>query len=429
MGAYALRPETRAERLIYWSILSTWGLWLLGALYPFGPLLGTVLLVVALYDGFHRDADPEAVPHVPPLSVWVWVVGMAVMAVALIIGHIDFDHDLLQTMKSLIGWAKGWALMAIFILAGAMLRVRPQVIYRATSVLAVQTLALAPLFLIAGVIELPALLYVSPLSVLGGPSSDFYDVSLYATDETTGKLRWRFFAPWATAAACAAGIGMVFAIYERSRMWQAIGLACALAVCLMSGSRLSLVAIPVTLVGVALASNMLRPGVYAMLGVVATVAILAGNDIAAAYSDLTESFNNARAVSSRVRAGLQSIALHRWITEAPIFGHGIVERGPYIVHYMPIGSHHTWVGLLFTKGIVGLTALAVPMLWSGIVLTIKAQTDRVARVALGVLIIVFLASFGDNIEMLAYIIWPGLIIIGIALRRPIALPFRQRLGA
>ena len=92
MGAYALRPETRAERLIHWSILSTWGLWLLGALYPFGPLLGAGLLLIALYDGFHPDADPDALPHVPPLSVWVWVAGMTMMAVALVIGHLDFDH-------------------------------------------------------------------------------------------------------------------------------------------------------------------------------------------------------------------------------------------------------------------------------------------------------------------------------------------------
>ena len=44
-----------------------------------------------------------------------------------------------------------------------------------------------------------------------------------------------------------------------------------------------------------------------------------------------------------------------------IWGHGTVERGPHIVEYMPIGSHHTWNGLLFVKGMVGYAGLAVPM--------------------------------------------------------------------
>ena len=29
------------------------------------------------------------------------------------------------------------------------------------------------------------------------------------------------------------------------------------------------------------------------------------------------------------------------------FGHGTVAPGPHLVEYMPIGSHHTWFGLLF----------------------------------------------------------------------------------
>jgi hypothetical protein len=147
-----------------------------------------------------------------------------------------------------------------------------------------------------------------------------------------------------------------------------------------------------------------------------------------AYQDFNDAFTAARAASSRVRATLASIAYHRWMTEAPWFGHGIVERGPLLVQYMAIGSHHTWHGLLFVKGAVGFVALAVPLAWSFVELSLKAQADRVARAALGVVIGFIVFSFGDNLEIVAYLVWPGLIVIGIAHGRRLRSPYVAYLG-
>jgi len=36
------------------------------------------------------------------------------------------------------------------------------------------------------------------------------------------------------------------------------------------------------------------------------------------------------------------------------------DLGAQVVERMPIGSHHTWVGLLFTYGLVGFIAQATP---------------------------------------------------------------------
>ncbi len=91
-----------------------------------------------------------------------------------------------------------------------------------------------------------------------------------------------------------------------------------------------------------------------------------------------------------------------------------MERGPHLVEYMPIGSHHTWYGLLFVKGIVGFYSLAIPMLMSLMVLLIKAQRYAVGEAGLAVLLILFLYTFGENLEILAYLYWPGLIIMGLA---------------
>ncbi len=157
-----------------------------------------------------------------------------------------------------------------------------------------------------------------------------------------------------------------------------------------------------------------------------TLGFLLAAPIMSLVDDFSQKFTQARAASSRVRAVLRSIALQRWESEAPIFGHGIVERGPHIVEHMPIGSHHSWYGLLFVKGIVGFAALAVPLAWTILELLVKAQADRVARCALGVVIIITFYTFGENLEILSYLFWPGLVVIGIAMRRRFFHPLRRR---
>jgi hypothetical protein len=124
-------------------------------------------------------------------------------------------------------------------------------------------------------------------------------------------------------------------------------------------------------------------------------------------------FTAARKDSSRVRAALGRIAKYRWEKEAPIWGHGVVEKGPHLVEYMPIGSHHSWFGLLFVKGIVGFLALALPMAWSFGDLTVKAQKSESAQVGLSMVLVLMFYTFGENLEILAYLFWPGLVMMGI----------------
>ncbi len=119
---------------------------------------------------------------------------------------------------------------------------------------------------------------------------------------------------------------------------------------------------------------------------------------------------------------LKRIAVYRWKVEAPLWGHGIVEKGPHLVEGMPIGSHHTWAGLLFVKGAAGFAALALPMLASFVDLLIRALDSRrqLARVGLSIVIILFLYTFGENLEILVYLYWPGLVVMGLALQEAAA---------
>lgn len=305
-----LQPETLEERLIYWTLVSTWGLWLLGALYIVGPVLGFVLLGIVIVRWLGISAEPLRLSYLP-VSVALWVGGMLLMLVALVVAHLDFELGFMQTIKSIMGWAKGWALLAVYIVAGTYLHIRPALVYRATGILAAQTLALVPLFIMAAVIGLPTELYVSPLSIVGGPGPEFFDVTLYSDNDTSGSLRWRFFSPWSTAAAFIAGIGFVFALYDRWRMWKIIGVVSALVVCAMAGSRTSIVALPAILVTLFVVANVRSPVLLLIAAFAAVVAILFTDQIEMLLVDSYESFKGARAASSRVRAALASIAYHR----------------------------------------------------------------------------------------------------------------------
>lgn len=428
MGSQKLRPETLEERLIYAAIVATWGFWLAGLLYIVGAAFGYVLLAIAFGRACGLD-DAERDVYPVPATVWAWIACMLAMAGALVVAHIDFEHGLAVTLKSFVGWMKGWALLAVYPLAGALLQVRPRIIARATGILAAQTVILAPLFVAAEVAGLPSVVYVSPVHNLVGAGPEFFDVVLYGLDETTGRPRWRFFAPWSTASAFIASLGLIIAYQDRDRRWWLVGIMSAVAVSLMSGSRLSIVALPATVVFVLVVANLSRPSTWVTIAMTATIAVLLFDSIVHVYQDATDAFNAARAASSRVRSALGNIAVHRWWTEAPVFGHGVLERGGQAVERMLIGSHHTWWGLLFVKGAVGFVALGVPIVWSGLDLALKAQRDRVARTALGILLSIVLFSFADNIEVVAYLIWPSLVFLGIAHRRRLFNPYAGCLGA
>jgi hypothetical protein len=416
MAVFSADDKSPEEALVHGVIVGTWGLWAFGAVYHAYPILAWGLAGLAFARRFGLTSDDR--PFAPlPLGVWVWMAGSATMALALIMGQLSFDFGVLEIIKSLFGWVKGWALLAALPYAGATLRIRPQVLFRAMNILALQTLILTPIFLLGSAIGLPPVLYTSPLQYLGGAGETFFEVGTHWIDPGSPDVRLRYYAPWAPAAALAAQISLVLALFDRDWRWRTVGIVSAVVVCWFAKSRLSVVGIPVLLLAIPALSQIHRPIVIGLTGVASVVGAFTFSSIVRLIEQATTTFNSARADSSRVRSTLQRIAYDRWGKEAPIFGHGAVERGPHLVEFMPIGSHHTWCGLLFVKGAVGFAALAIPMAWTFIEMMIKAQKDRVARAALGITLVLFVNSFGENLEILAYLTWPGLLLIGIAMNR------------
>ncbi len=83
---------------------------------------------------------------------------------------------------------------------------------------------------------------------------------------------------------------------------------------------------------------------------------------------------------------------------------------------MPIGSHHTWFGLLFVKGVSGFLALLVPLIFQLALAILDTTASKRGRLPMGIVFVIILLSFGENIEIEAYLLWPGLTVLGIHAR-------------
>jgi hypothetical protein len=410
-----LGPASFPERLVWYSMVYTYAIWVIGGLYVVGSLLGWMLcfcLVVQLMAQTPETPLEERIEI--SWSLWVWIAGMLMMEVALVVGHVDFNLETGMIIKSSIGWAKGWAGLALYPLAGC-LKIRPEVIYRAACKVGFYTLLITPILLITPSLHLPQVLYVSPLRAIGGPGNEFFDVPLYEIDGSTGDLRWRLFTPWGPALGFVGNVYFMMSLQEKNKRWRLVGLLGATVMCFVCKSRLAQVCIVLVPLMTTLLSRLGRPAMLIGLGGFSCLAGILSPTLLMAIENFWEGFKSARAGSTRVRFTLKRIAGYRWATEAPIWGHGIVEKGPHIVEYMPIGSHHTWYGLLFVKGIVGLMALAIPMACSFFDLLWKSMDPRRpnAPVGLSIILILFLYTFGENLEILCYLFWPGLIVMGI----------------
>lgn len=418
MDQTAHHSRAPEDYIVGFAHAATWFVYLFGGLYVLGPVLGVGLtgLVFARLYLSGEAISTRSVKRIPS-GVWVWIGGMLVMLLALEVGHMNQNMGLGQTIKSTIGWAKGWALLALFPLIGACLQIKLDTVIRAAGWVALGSFLLTPIFLVAPMVGLPERIFLSPLKLVGGPGPEFFAVQLYSYEPTDGSTRLRYFTPWSPAAGMIGNMYLIFALSDKRKFWKWMGILSAMAMIITSKSRLALAAAMFIWPVVIAVGESRRP----LMWFTATTGLLLLTPLAQPILDWLDSTLNSvksmRADSTRVRELLGDIAIERWWNEAPAWGHGIVERGPHAVEYMPIGSHHTWYGLLFVKGAVGAVALAIPLAWSLIEFALLAVTrSKAGRIAFGMVLLMAFYSIGENLEILAYLIWPGLLVMGIAAR-------------
>jgi hypothetical protein len=266
-------------------------------------------------------------------------------------------------------------------------------------------------------LRLPGQLFVSPLQIVGGAGDIFFNVSLYRMNPETEAGRWQFFAPWAPAAGFLSCILVIFCLQEKNKGLRNWGVFGCFVMVLLSQSRAGLVIFIAIVPVFIFAKQLQNPWVLLVIGILIPIVLVLGEPLFEFIMDSYQQVKESRPASTRVRTALENLAVQRWRSEAPIWGHGVVESGPKLVEFMPIGSHHSWFGLLFVKGLVGLIALAIPMGLSVIYFLFYFQQSMQARAALCFLLVFVCYSFFENLEILAYLYWPALFWLGIAFKK------------
>lgn len=415
-----MKPQNFEEKVVWYYILGTYGFYFLGAQYIFAALMAWFLILYLVKKRWNqKESTPPEEKVTIPSTVWVWIIFLSILELILIIGHLDFDLGVAKIITQSISFARTWALWALFPLIGC-LNIRPQLLYRAVCILCLQSLVFILVGYVGLVLHLPGTLYTSPLWFLGRSDEKFYQVHLYQFDYENNQFRLPLFTPWAPALGLVGNIYFFLARQESNKKWRWIGMIGATAMIVVSVSRLSVLCLPTVLLLNWVSLHFTQPILQIQAGVVSFFAGIFVPVILNFVETFRDQVNSFRPDSSRVRETLGRMALDRWWNEAPLWGHGALEtQGPKVTGLVPIGSHHAWFGLLYSYGLLGFIAFLVPLLWSFIDLFNKLQKSTAAKVGFSVLLVIFIFTFGENIETLAYLYWPGLVLMGIVFKERI----------
>ncbi|MEB3216563.1 MAG: O-antigen ligase family protein [Nostocales cyanobacterium 94392] len=416
-----MKPQNFEESLVWYVIIGTYAIYALGILFPIYSLLGWVLGGYVVFKIFQQteDTPPNEKIRIPWI-IYLWGIYSLITLVATYAGITDFRLGTNVLFRSILGWLTSSTIIPLFLLSGC-LNIRAKLIYRAVCILCLQSLIVIPIAYAAYYLNLPGILYSSPIERLIQNGPIFHDVGFYTSDYGADNVRLFLFTPWCPALALVSNVYFFMVLQESNKTWRYIGIVGAIAMNIVSLSRAGLVTLPTVLIMIWSLKNLTRPEIQITTGIISFIAGIFSTTLTNAATEFVDTFYSSRADSSRVRAALQRVAMDAW-KEAPIWGHGTQKPGPPVLANLPIGSHHTWVGLLYTKGLVGFLALLLPVLCSFIDLLIKARHSRIAETGLSILLVLIFFSFGEQIDILGYIFWPGLIIIGIALKESVKKP-------
>ncbi|WP_026135051.1 O-antigen ligase family protein [Scytonema hofmannii] len=413
MNPNPIKPQNLPEALIWYYILFTYLIYLLGAQFLIAPILASFLAFCTFKKWCQQNENTPLEERVEISTiVWIWLIAVFIIEVALIVGQSNFDLGMGQILKSSLNWYRTWMLLVLFLIAGH-LNIRPQLVYRSICILGFQTLIIVFVANIANLLHLPDFYYLSPLKIFGGVRTSYEVYLFYIFDD--GERRMQLFAPWPPALGMIGNLYFFIALQENNKKWRLAGMAGSIAMIVVSVSRAGFLCLPLVLGVRWLLTNFLRPWVQLATGCVSTVATIAAPTLINLITTFKEDLSKARAGSSKVRETLQRMAIELWWNEAPIWGHGrLEESGPALVGKMPIGSHHTWFGILYAHGLVGCIALVLALISSFVYLLIQVRNHHLAMLGLSILITMIFFSFGENIDGFTYVYWPALLILGMA---------------
>lgn len=314
----------------------------------------------------------------------------------------------------------GWVVLGLAIGVGAQVgAARPEFV-RVLSRLALQILAVGSVAIaVYVVLRYSSLMLTTPAKMVGGDSlaARFYlNANVYQTEYSFGFMfpRLMVFQPWPTALGLAGIFCFTISLVERERWWRLVGVAGGVFAVAMSASRAAYVLLPVALGVYVLARYRASTAAAMLLGFAALVvlAVLVEPEFINWAESAVRYVTGGRAGSSMAR---DLIYRESWdaFTASPWIGYGWIGQSVIRQEMLPIGSHSSVFGVLYTGGLITFVPLlvATTLTFYGVIAA-RARGGREAAAGAAIFAAAVAFAYGESMYSLVPGCIPGFLFLG-----------------
>ena len=413
-----------AERSVYYYVVLTPVFWALGVLVPLGILLVLWLTLRAPIKAWASDG-----------LFLAWALVAAAQGVSVMVNCADAGGVLGCTARRLPSSVViGWLVLGMALFVGRHYRLLTPTIIRAVTVLGAWLLAFGIVSMILYfVVGMPRLIVASPLASLVPsdlPAVQFHlTMTFFAGEPFLGREwpRLTLFYPWPVALSFTGIAIFLISMQERAFFWRLLGMLGGILAIATSLSRAGYViffACLGILFWLKLEQGLRWLVALAGLGLV-ILAVAAEPGLLNITDVLYDRFTSARAGSSSARHLVYEASFNAFL-ERPMTGYG--WPGPYLHPNIPIplGSHSTFYGVLYTGGLITI----VPLFLAGMLtlgrLFLRAQNrGSHARVAFLIILSLAVIAYGEGVYSFIIPVLPAFLWVGgtMADEQRVPLPF------
>ncbi|BAZ17173.1 hypothetical protein NIES4071_90510 [Calothrix sp. NIES-4071] len=401
---FKLTDLSFAERVIYWTIVLTPVWWLSGIQTIFYPLVVAGLLAI----GFEID---KLTKRSLPICNWSWLAMTLAALWTNILGLSEINFEVLKTAATLVTLLKGYFLIFAALTIPFWHRIRLSVITRAIAWMTagqLVTLLIQTLILVAfGPLKplVPPLASIIPgekqsMTVQFAIMQPFFGIPLPRTVLYTADPP--------ILGVCAL-LCFFICLGEPNRRLRRFALAGSLVCLLISQSRLAWICFPLIFIIIGcFRSGLARQGSLWLTSFASFICATLGLTLADLINAPLETFNSARADSSKDRAFVIDATIDAW-RESPWVGWGILGKtvswgnGVFV---MPLGTFSSYAQVLYLHGIFGFIFFIIALIstlwyfWKA-----AAVNNILAQRAFATLVALYVLCQATNLTWMAIYFW------------------------
>ncbi len=389
------RPADRiAGDLIFWfsALMPVW--WLTGLLLPLGFVIVWVLFLQSL---------PQSRAGLTLTGLW-FAAGVA-QALSAMINRAEQGQSMAWMLHAMTSFSVvGWIFLGACLAVGAEARLAGPQMVRAASIQCVWILALSVVALLISVGGHKQFFFLSPVGMFLHESplrEQWFTIKFFNHEDfiDESEVRLCLFFPYATVLGFGALVLGIIASLERNCAWRRVALVGSAVGLVLSYSRAAFVATALVLMICGFWRLRLGFKVAALVlaAVLCNFAILMGCDPITMIHDFYIQLQNARAGSTAARM-LVDAESWRAFLKSPIWGFGWYSG--YLAQWLklPLGSHSTVYGTLYTGGVVTFGLVVAAYLEMAFLSWRRLQTVGAAGLAAACIVAALgVMSYGENV--------------------------------